>query len=239
MIRDNIKSDDYWEKFLSNQESEYEEFSTLTDRILHERGVSDQSVKYGYTILHTNEEQTIYAMYSAGTDLGMIKSHFDNLVSLAEKADELIYEVMIFLLPMAVLLGYRGDSAERICSLIQKTDSDDVLIQLFRGYLSCGGVELNTDNLIFPEIYAGLRAVIFEKTEKRVDMFSQYLKKEWYKRNEELWWHNTHKRDDIYVGYWAFECAAVAKVLGFAEDDVKGLPYFPLDLFNYSDGMQG
>ncbi|MDR3304520.1 MAG: DUF1911 domain-containing protein [Clostridiales Family XIII bacterium] len=43
--------------------------------------------------------------------------------------------------------------------------------------------------------------------------------------------YDTHKsKEDIYVGYWAFECAAVAKIFGFEKDRIQDLPYLPIDL---------
>ena len=60
------------------------------------------------------------------------------------------------------------------------------------------------------------------------------MNRRWYNTNGDEGWYNSHKsKYDIYVGYWAFECAAVAKVMQFSEDDVRDLAFFPVDLFNY------
>jgi hypothetical protein len=54
--------------------------------------------------------------------------------------------------------------------------------------------------------------------------------KKWYSGMRVTYWHNTHNsRHDVYFGYWCFEAAAVAKMLGIDDAALKNHRNYPFD----------
>ena len=63
----------------------------------------------------------------------------------------------------------------------------------------------------------------------RAKFLKAYVTQKWYKAHKDTAWYNSHKSSvNIYVGYWSFEVAAVAKIYGVS--DSKEWPYYPYDL---------
>ncbi|GEM55829.1 hypothetical protein B0A58_08750 [Flavobacterium branchiophilum NBRC 15030 = ATCC 35035] len=52
----------------------------------------------------------------------------------------------------------------------------------------------------------------------------------WYSLHQTDPWYNTHLRDSGYSGYWAWEVAAVVKVMKLNDSGFKDNPYYPYDM---------
>ena len=63
---------------------------------------------------------------------------------------------------------------------------------------------------------------------------NNYLK-DWYSMNKDEPWYNSHLRDHGYSGYWAWEVAAVVKVMGLDDATFKNNPYYPYDMVHWKD----
>ncbi len=95
------------------------------------------------------------------------------------------------------------------------------------------GTETTLDkaNVSFPQPYKKLLRSI-ECNDK------EYLKKYlrgWYKGCRESSWYGTHliEEDNLYFGYLCFEAGAVAKRLGFNDEDLKDEQYYPYDMIHF------
>jgi hypothetical protein len=65
-------------------------------------------------------------------------------------------------------------------------------------------------------------------------VLADYLKKQWYRGQRHEAWYNDHKWDDnLYLGYWSFETAALVRILGLNDEKLKKSPYYPPDLADY------
>jgi hypothetical protein len=47
-------------------------------------------------------------------------------------------------------------------------------------------------------------------------------------------WYGTHLKDKGYSGYWAWEVAAVVKILGLDDLIFKDNPYYPYDMVHWN-----
>ena len=55
----------------------------------------------------------------------------------------------------------------------------------------------------------------------------------WYSLHQTDPWYNTHLRDSGYSGYWAWEVAAVVKVMKLNDSSFKDNPYYPYDMVHW------
>ena len=92
--------------------------------------------------------------------------------------------------------------------------------------------------LAFPCIYMGLYKVTqTTEKEKTKKALNEYLDK-WYNLNKNAPWHNTHLRSNGYTGYWAWEVAAVAKIMHIDDTDLKDNPYYPYDMVHWEEDKE-
>ncbi len=61
-----------------------------------------------------------------------------------------------------------------------------------------------------------------------------YIEK-WYNLNKDAPWYNNHLKTRCYRGYWAWEVAAVAKILHIDDSDLKDNPYYPYDMVHWEE----
>lgn len=65
--------------------------------------------------------------------------------------------------------------------------------------------------------------------EKQIELANMI--KNWYNKQRGAYWYGRHKSDNKgYVGYWNFECAALAKIYGIPDEQFKDAKYYPYDL---------
>lgn len=59
------------------------------------------------------------------------------------------------------------------------------------------------------------------------------LKKEselWYDKHSDAYWYNSHEsKNNTYCGYWCFEIAALAQILGIDDTVLRENPYYPYE----------
>jgi hypothetical protein len=93
-------------------------------------------------------------------------------------------------------------------------------------------------NIAFPELYKKLIEVLIpENKEESIVLIKDYLN-EWYDTNKGSPWHDTHKRQWGYSGYWSWESAAVVKVMGLDDSSFKDHPHYPYDIVHWQDDIQ-
>lgn len=67
------------------------------------------------------------------------------------------------------------------------------------------------------------------------DLLTAYVRTHWYRGYRTAGWWGRHVRSRIYVGYWCFEAAALAKQYGLDDSALKGHKYYPWDLAHWFD----
>ncbi len=92
--------------------------------------------------------------------------------------------------------------------------------------------EFDTSKISFPRPYKKLVKSINDEDR---DAFLKYLRG-WYKGSVDSAWYGTHELVNKYqyYGYWCFEAGAIAKRLGFVDDDLKNEQYYPYDMVHFN-----
>ncbi|HPO50451.1 MAG TPA: DUF1911 domain-containing protein, partial [Spirochaetota bacterium] len=66
--------------------------------------------------------------------------------------------------------------------------------------------------------------------ENKIENIKLYMKNIWYNEHKDFFWYNSHlRKTNTYRGYWAFEVAALIKMIGLDGNIFKDLDYFPSD----------
>ena len=105
----------------------------------------------------------------------------------------------------------------------------DALTDRFLGYFDLSD-DTPADDLIFAEAYKPLDACFDLQAELRPAQLAMFLEG-WYAacKTRAFPWYGLHKKDpsNIYPGYWRFEAAAVAKILGIDDSALNDNPFYP------------
>ncbi|MBQ8680607.1 MAG: DUF1911 domain-containing protein [Treponema sp.] len=173
--------------------------------------------------------------YSLGTNLGICFDYFRNWAKFYSKEYDPKEGFGWFELVdvIAISVCYKDkieDIKPYVLDLFNKTNiKGDFLLNEFYFYLF--GKKLvancNEDNIKYAN------KII---TTKDVNVIKEVLDKEWYNFHKDAYWYNAHNSEsNIYEGYWAFDIAAVSKILGIDDSGLKDAPYYPYDLVHFCD----
>lgn len=144
------------------------------------------------------------------------------------------YEECVQVISLCILLQ-RTDLLKRFARLIDNADysGDDTLYEdLLRKILP----NRQDVDLWYHDVYTSLiRAVYVEDKKESSQLLKKYCD-EWYPAFEQAPWHDSHLNwgdEGSYVGYWAFEAAAIAFLYNIDDSKVDHMVY-PKDLVAYA-----
>ncbi|YCA45502.1 PoNi-like cognate immunity protein [Bacillus sp. JZ8] len=245
MLRDKIKTDTYFNEFISYEEKRIEKFLLLVKKVIQERGKDDRGVKNGYIAVQGYYFNKLRAMYSAGYSLENIREFLPEVIDIMEKVwnKESGYIRMLWMMSIAVMLDIEDKEFKRLVTMVRKEGLNDYLINYFIAYRNDKFVS-NMDNYNQSEFYienpySKLKEVIESNKiskEKSLESLEKYIRLFWYKGHSDEAWYDAHEnKHDIYSGYWSFESGAIAKILKLDDSALKDTPYYPYDMVHYKE----
>ncbi|PWV47732.1 PoNe immunity protein domain-containing protein [Chitinophaga sp. S165] len=181
--------------------------------------------------------------YSAGKQVdGLVdiyKRSLDNYVKGWDKNDP-TYEDLLNMVSWGILLDIPASDFRRLEQYIERADSegpenwkpDALLWYLVRRRLNNAPSDIGAT--LFPAIYQPLFDITQLPKADAENAVREYLGK-WYELRKGSPWFNTHARDKGYSGYWAWDVAAVVKVMGLDDSSFKDNPYYPYDIVHWRD----
>ena len=107
-------------------------------------------------------------------------------------------------------------------------ENDYLIDFVFLGFES----DIDINKISFQREYKKLTKYIDDRTK---ETFLKYLRG-WYRSHLHSSWYDSHKNEKfkLYFGYWCFEAGAIAKRLGFIDDDLKNEQYYPYDMVHFN-----
>ncbi|BAV75087.1 hypothetical protein TRE132_31020 [Pseudomonas chlororaphis subsp. aurantiaca] len=143
------------------------------------------------------------------------------------------YEECVQVISLCILL-HRKDLLKRFVALIDQAGyaGDDTLYEdLLRKVLP----ERHDVDQWYHDSYTLLVRAIYASSQKEASELLKNYCKDWYSEFEQAPWHDSHLQGDegSYVGYWAFEAAAVAFLYDIDDSQVDN-PVYPKDLTEYA-----
>lgn len=232
---------EYNEKFI---EENIEEIKSLEEDIRNgiQRYPNDNEsiIQETYLTNFIYETENIIAKYSLGENIDTMEADFENAINSLENIGEreVGYLNLLWMISLGILLETDKTNITRLSKLVEKENIEDFVIDYLLCASDIGWMKI-TNTYYKENPYAKVKEIIElslkDKTEasKRMQL---YMEKEWFKGHYDYEWKNAHKEHG-YVGFWSFETAAIAKILGLDDASLQKNNHYPYDLAHYKDSM--
>lgn len=147
----------------------------------------------------------------------------------------LLSEEFVFantLISMGILLGWQ-ELLPRLLPIIDYNNPvrDGLLERLLAFYVVGRGAPNEDCTRHLP--YFKTIKIFDAPAEERPSLLKDYLA-EWYHASRREPYFDSHKIDSSFLGYWAWEAAAIAVVLDIDDTSLKGTKFYPYDLVAYA-----
>lgn len=199
----------------------------------------------------------LYLEYTAGKPINELQILFEKLIESYEKQSEALaifhksekpsviatQSEILNILGLGYLL-HRNDLFSRIHSLVNgegdsHTGEDEIINKFFK-FNDASHPTINEGNL-FALGYTKLCDVIDNVLVKNnkdhsIELLDEYLS-DWYQMNKNEIWHNGHldlENKTSYVGYWAFEAAALVYLLDLDDILLHKHLFYPKDIVEWA-----
>ena len=222
-LRDTLCTKEYFDGYIREESERAKKFrDNIASGTLAADRVSPVKQK-----LCTIELNLLTAKYSRGLSADDLKKEF---LQTAESIDESCisesYDDDLRLLSLCVLFDAGNEVKDRIADLIKAKGGYDCMTECLSS-----GVLPKESSLKFPGVYGELWDMLCKNDTEGI---RRYLQNKWYKSHSYAYWYDAHKaKEKLYFGYWAFETAALMKVLGINAESLKDVECFPYELYCY------
>lgn len=177
-------------------------------------------------------------MYSMGDSVENIRPVFLTAIDLFAKGWAENFSGMAELVEIAaksVLLDIPDEYFDKVKEFMHKTYDSSKIKNMWKPdsltfFLIGEETERKSQVPAFEKLYKITR-LPKEKAEPKIKAYLEG----WYKMHSDAPWYDAHIRNLRYRGYWAWEVAAVVKLMGLDDESFKDNPYYPYDLVHYKD----
>ena len=217
-------------------------------------GIGDESISgakmegnerpFLYWSLSLNRMSRLNIMYSIGKEIKELQDIYIqsfNSFMLGFDTQNPTYADVLKRISLGVLLDVPKELFNQLIDYVKRMDEQadstnwkpDALLWFMLNSRVEEKNPIYAESLFFPRLYKGLYNVTKAKNKEEAKiLLTEYLEK-WYNLNKEAPWFNTHLRDNGYSGYWAWEIAAVAKIMQIEDSHLKDNPYYPYDMVHW------
>ena len=225
-MRDTLRSKEYFDTFIHEEE---EDGVKMFEECIAKGEIEEDRIDSIKDEILLIKMGIIIAKYSRGDSIKVIKQEFEGMLnSFYESWNSEVYEDNLIFASIAYLLGVDNVKLNKIREKLIESETYDYLIDFV---LVGSDTTMEKEKISFPRPYKKLlRSIECEDKEA----LEKYLRG-WYKGCQDSSWYDTHKIEDdnLYYGYWCFEAGAVAKRLGFSDEDLKNEQYYPYDMVHF------
>lgn len=245
-IRDKLKNRKHFEKVLEERSIIQERYEIISKK--EKKGDSIGTYLY-YAIAHNNMN-IIGVKYSMGGDIKNLQNIYINSLNyflLGFENDNPIYNEILNRVSLGILLNIPDENFNQLVDYVQRMDElakpadwtpDLLLWFMLDSRLREDDKRTYAKKLAFPKLYKGLYKVTqAENGEESPKALKEYIGK-WYNLNKDAPWYNNHLKKNCYRGYWAWEVAAVAKIMHIDDTTLKDNPYYPYDMVHWEDAQE-
>jgi hypothetical protein len=231
-LRDQFKD----EKYFKNEIIRFTE-------IINDLSVQPNLTAFNYWSISSKFQRIISLRFSAGTPVSeLVKDYgpaLDNYVKGWEEK-EATYADILLMISLGILFETSTEDFNRLVAYVEKTDNNKQLDNWKPDSLlwfllnSRAKTENKGEGILFPPVYQPLYEITRLPKEAAEKAAADYMNN-WYKMHKDDPWFNAHLKDRGYGGYWAWEVAAVVKVMGLDDSSFKDHPYYPYDMVHWKD----
>lgn len=242
MVRDKLKDEEYFKGFIEHQSKRILSF----DRDIANGATVETAVPRVRYLQYTLKFDIMHAKYCIGADIEEIKEDFNALLDIwlnGYSTDPLAkdntygpYSRNIALIALCVLLDVDDEKLDAVKKRLKEEKINDWMFNFFLYHKEMSAAEIE-GKLYWPKDYGELKELAFMDAEQRKEPFEIFVTKKWYRKQRACGWWGSHNQEDskyLYHGYWAFEAAAIAKILNIDDCTLKDFKYYPYDLVHHN-----
>ena len=239
-IRDKIKNKNHFEKLLSEEKEVIKQRNEIISK-----GNQNDSNSYIYYAIADSYMNLLKITYSLGVKIKDLRETY--IVSLQSfllgfESNEPMYFDILNRVALGFLLNISNENFQQLVDYVQRMDEqakpadwtpDQLLWFILNFRLKEDEKQAYADKLAFPKLYKGLfKLTQISDAQEAKKVLEDYIGK-WYNLNKNAPWYNSHLKKNCYRGYWAWEVAAVAKIMNIDDSDLKDNPYYPYDMVHW------
>ncbi|WP_455541553.1 PoNe immunity protein domain-containing protein [Prevotella fusca] len=241
-IRDKIKNRKHFEKLLSEEKEVIKQRNEIISK-----GNQNDTDTYIYYAIANNYMNLLKIKYSLGVNIKDLQETY--IVSLQSfllgfESKEPMYFDILNRVALGYLLNIPKENFKQLVDYVQRMDEqakpadwtpDLLLWFMLNSRLKEDEKQTYADKIAFPKLYKGLfKLTQISDAQEAKKALENYIEK-WYNLNKDAPWYNNHLKKNCYRGYWAWEVAAVAKIMHIDDSDLKDNPYYPYDMVHWED----
>ena len=241
-IRDKIKDRKHFEKLLSEEEEVIKQRNEIISK-----GKHNHTETYIYYAIADSYMNLLKMTYSLGVKIKDLQETY--MVSLQSflfgfESGEPMYFDILDRVALGFLLDIPEENFKQLVDYVQRMDEqakpadwtpDLLLWFILNSRLKEDEKQAYADKLAFPKLYKGLfKLTQISDAQEAKKALEDYIEK-WYNLNKNAPWYNSHLKKNCYRGYWAWEVAAIAKIMNIDDSDLKDNPYYPYDMVHWED----
>lgn len=240
-IRDKYRDREYFSKQIQRNIK----LELITQESIEEAEIKGEERPFLYWSLSRNYMLRLNIMYSIGKEIKELQDIYTqsfNYFIRGFDVENPTYADVLERVSLGVLLDIPEELFNPLIDYVKRLDEqaksnrwppDDLLWFMLNSRIKDDEKQNYAERLSFPKTYRGLynvsKARDKEEAKKRLTV---YIGK-WYQLNKDAPWYNTHLRDNGYSGYWAWEIAAVAKIMQIDDSHLKDNSYYPYDMVHW------
>lgn len=184
--------------------------------------------------------ELMHAQYTYGMDMSEFDSLYDEMYKCISDINikDIGYINFLHFISYGILLQKSPAMFEKIVKKIDEEKLNDILIDtLFQAY----GVErsFHSNEYAKENPYIFMVEIInaaYLNKDNVSDLLYDYMTKKWLKGHSDFGFVKYVKESD-FVGLWAYEAAAVAKLFSIDDSTLKNVDYYPYDLAHYKPAI--
>lgn len=134
-----------------------------------------------------------------------------------------------WLFSLSILLDFSFEEFNSLVNIYKNDNVNDGLIDFFINSRNSDWIISEELNIKKPKNRILQIVSIYEKQDCEREL-KNYLEKEWLKTYKNYSMYNTHLQDEqkyFYLGYWAFEVAAIVKIKNLNDSTFRNNKYYP------------
>lgn len=239
-IRDKLKTRKDFERVLAEDLDIMETTKARMDTAKNINLYMYRSLSYSY-ILILQSKYSVDAKIDELRDIYIKSMHY--FLQAFNKRNPIYADILNYV-SLGVLLNIPDNNFRQLIDYVKQMDKqakpsgwtpDLLLWFMLNSRMKEQEKQKYAETLAYPRLYNGLYKVIQAPNAAAAkDALSKYLDR-WYNLNSNAPWYNSHLKDNSYRGYWAWEVAAVAKIMHIDDSDLKNNQYYPYDMVHWAD----
>ena len=238
-----LKTIELRKKYICEMKGEIVQLKSDIEKGIQRYPRDNQSIIFArFAIMFMYGMDMLLAKYSLGNHPDtMIDDYLDNITYLENCGEEEAgYINLLWMVGLGILLEMDKEVLKRLARVIERQRIEDALMDFLLKSCDIGWNHSTTKyekKNPYEKTAEIIKIALHDKDKEAASKrLEKYMGKEWFKGHYDFGWRNAHKEPGYY-GFWSFDTAALAKILGLDDSALKDNNHYPYDLAHYKNGM--